>query len=192
MIENVLKMCHSRMDHMSYRGRAIVAAIEALAEHWVEDSPVQLKGQIGCDIDLVVKWMQVLLPEIETMLELHEQLKPQSLTFHVVARPSIFAKGENELEGDNDTSAVERWDRCLRRVRNMLAREEAIADVWNVNDVLDAAERMDVALNREDAQKALQYTEEHFRAQDGINWTVIEEAIGKVLEGDDDEESDQN
>ena len=55
---------------------------------------------------------------------------------------------------------------------------EAIAIIWDIDDVIGVAKQQKIQLTKEEAKEILAIIHRHHDANEGINWIVIEAAIG--------------
>lgn len=70
----------------------------------------------------------------------------------------------------NKFAHVEGW-------KPRIDRGEAIAIIWDIDDVIGVAHQQKVEITKEEAKDILAIIHDHHDANEGINWNVIESAI---------------
>jgi len=58
---------------------------------------------------------------------------------------------------------------------------KTLEEGWHVQDIIERAKENDIQLDEKDALEVLEYLDQHFDAEVGINWEVIDNAIDNVI-----------
>lgn len=70
----------------------------------------------------------------------------------------------------------------LKNYATKLIDPSYLAIWWNVSDVFDVAENMDIEISVEKAEEVLKYIDHNHDACEGISWYVIESALDRLTE----------